>query len=323
MERILIVRLGAMGDILHALPAVAALHHAQPQTKIQWLVERRWRDLLPDWVEPIEVDTQMWRSNLLAPGTRHALAALHGQTSVQSAIDLQGSTKSAFLAKWLRAGFAVGPAAPREWPARFAYDAMIETRSAHVIEQAWEIVNAAVDVEIPRPGRKSFDPFPHAAEVRGSTEKIAILNPGAGWPAKQWPAERYGELAQQLKRNGFTVLLNAGPREERLAKRVAELGGELEIISFPLPALIGLLRRAALFVGGDTGPMHLAAMLGVPSVAIFGPTDPARNGPYYERTAVVRHPRSRTSYSHGDVIDPGLQAITVDEVMTAVEQVLR
>lgn len=323
MERILIVRLGAMGDILHALPAVAALHHAQPQTKIEWLVERRWKVLLPDWLEPIEVDTQVWRKNLFAAGTRHALAALRGQTSVQSAIDLQGSTKSAFLAKWSRAEFVVGPAAPREWPARFAYDAMIETRSAHVIEQAWEIVNAAADAEIPRPGRKAFDFFPHAADVRGSAEKIAVLNPGAGWPAKQWPTERYGKLAQQLKRNGFTVLLNAGPREEALARQVAEIAGDVEIVSFPIPSLIALLRRASLFVGGDTGPMHLAAMLGIPTVAIFGPTDPARNGPYYERSTFVRSPRSRTSYSHTLIPDPGLQSITVDEVMTAVEQVLQ
>lgn len=119
------------------------------------------------------------------------------------------------------------------------------------------------------------------------------------------------------------MLVNVGPGEEEIGAAVLSASGDkAETISCTIPQLIALTRHAALFVGGDTGPMHLAAMLGVPTVAIFGPTDPARNGPYYERTTVVRNPLSHTSYSHVHTPDSGLMAITVDEVMYAVEKVL-
>jgi heptosyltransferase-1 len=119
------------------------------------------------------------------------------------------------------------------------------------------------------------------------------------------------------------VLVNVGPGEEELGRQVAELSRSAQIISPSIRELIESLRGTALFVGGDTGPMHLAAMLGVPTVAIFGPTDPARNGPYYERTLVVRHPESQTSYSHSAKSDPGIELISVDEVMSAIDRVTR
>src|SRR3954447_23472282 len=112
MEPVLIARLGAMGDILHALPAVAALHQGQPETKISWLVERRWKGLLPDFVEPIEVDTRIWRKDPFARETRVALKSLRSGHEAALAIDLQGSTKSAVLAKWMRPRLLVGPADP-------------------------------------------------------------------------------------------------------------------------------------------------------------------------------------------------------------------
>jgi heptosyltransferase-1 len=155
------------------------------------------------------------------------------------------------------------------------------------------------------------------------SDRIAILNPAAGWPAKQWPADRYGELAKKLAACGFRALVNLGPGEDEIGAAVIDASGKkAETISCTIPQLIALTRHASLFVGGDTGPMHLAALLGVPTVAIFGPTDPARNGPYYECTAVVRSPLSATSYSHVNRPDPGLMSITVDEVMAAVEKVL-
>ena len=121
-------------------------------------------------------------------------------------------------------------------------------------------------------------------------ENVVILNPGAGWGAKQWPAERYGEVAKRSLDGGFSPIINFGPREESLAK-VAEAasGGTACALSFSVGELIALMRRARLFIGGDTGPMHLAAALHVPVVALFGPTDPARNGPYRTTSIVLRH----------------------------------
>lgn len=326
MERILIVRLGAMGDILHALPAVAALHAAKPNAEISWMVERRWRDLLPPWVLPVLVDTKLWRSQPLAMETRAALQRLRRHGRYDLAIDLQGATKSAVLGRIAGAKTFIGPAEPREWPARFLYDRSIETRSEHVIDQAKEIVGAAAEITAASTPPSAW--LPQTAEAESwaqqfTNERFATLNPAAGWAAKQWPADRFGEVAKRLCGEGFRVLVNIGPGEEEIGVAVISAsGGQAETISCTIPQLIALTRHAALFVGGDTGPMHLAAMLGVPTVAIFGPTDPARNGPYYQGTAVVRSPLSQTSYSHVDRPDPGLMSITVDEVMSAVEKVL-
>lgn len=328
MERILIVRLGAMGDVLHAIPAVLGLRRAMPETEIHWMVERRWTALLPQGVHPVVVDTKQWRRQMLGAETRAAVRGLRAQR-FGVGIDLQGAAKSAVLGK-LAARQLYGSVEMREWPARFFYDGMIETRSAHVIDQAREIVGAVLERELPHPDSKEIGTV-FAVDVAAEAwadgveqkKRFALLNPAAGWAAKQWPEERYGELAQRLARAGLGVLINAGPGEEAIAAAALRTSaGAATIVSGTIPQLIALTRRAALFIGGDTGPMHLAAMLGVPTVAIFGPTDPARNGPYYERTAVVRHAKSRTSYSHGHIADPGLLAITVDEVMTAAERVL-
>ena len=135
-------------------------------------------------------------------------------------------------------------------------------------------------------------PRDHAAEQEcdrrlkaKGTQEFVLLNPGAGWGAKQWPAERYGQVAKQLAENGLKSLINVGPGEEDLADALkAASGGTAETFTGSLTQLIALTRRARLFIGGDTGPMHLAAALGVPVVAIFGPTDPARNGPFGTRS---------------------------------------
>jgi len=151
----------------------------------------------------------------------------------------------------------------------------------------------------------------------------AILNPGAGWGAKQWPSERYGDVAQALARQGLRPIINFGPREEALA-RVAEAAsaGTAQALSFSVGELIALMRRARLFIGGDTGPMHLAAALHVPIVALFGPTDPERNGPYRTPSVVLRNPASATSLSHRMEPDKGLLAITTEEVVAAATQLL-
>jgi heptosyltransferase-1 len=340
MERILIVRLGAMGDILHAVPAVIAIHRALPDTEISWMVEHRWQDLLPSFVDPLLVDTKAWRKHPLASVTRESIGGIRDHERFDLAIDFQGSTKSAVLGWLAPADLLLGPADPREWPARFFYGGMIETHSAHVIDQAFEIASAAIERELvgSRPahnwdmtaGHASVaptDPFPRNAKLESwaqqfGNKKIALLTPGAGWQAKQWPAKKFGELAKQLSSFGYSVFVNIGPSEEPIGSEVIEAsGGSAQTISCSIAQLIALTRRASLFVGGDTGPTHLAAMLSVPTVALFGPTDPRRNGPYYPRTTALRSRRSHTSYSHAHSPDPGLQSITVDEVLAAIEQV--
>jgi len=154
-------------------------------------------------------------------------------------------------------------------------------------------------------------------------QPFALLNPGAGWGAKQWPADRYGEVAQALESDGLISVINFGPGEEELAQIVkATSGGAARPVSCSVSELIALTRRARIFIGGDTGPLHLAAALRVPVVAIYGPTDPARNGPYGTRSKVLRNPASRTSLSHTSDPDAGLLQITADEVIFAARVLL-
>ncbi len=158
---------------------------------------------------------------------------------------------------------------------------------------------------------------------KGLTD-FALLNPGAGWGAKQWPAERYGLVAQQLAADGLKSLVNFGPGEEKLAE-AAEVAsaGTAEAVGCTLTELIALTRRARLFIGGDTGPMHLAAALGIPVVAIFGPTDPARERPDWgpqRRSAKLfeSHHAQRRAQP-----DPGLLEISADQVVAAARELLR
>ncbi len=352
----LVVRLGAMGDVLHALPAVAMLRRALPEARIGWVVERRWRELLcapevelsgsrgagrPLVDEVHLVDTRGWRKRLLGADTRREFqAAIQGMQVRQydAALDLQGAIKSAVVAKLSGAPTTLGFRKPRERLASWLYDSRVDGRHAHVIEQNLEVVQTWLEeigharaTATLHPGTALL-PRDKASEARMDAtlrsnglarSPIAILNPGAGWGAKQWSSARYGELAARLASYGLRPVINYGPGEEDLAhEAVAASGGSAVALLSSLSELMALARRGQLFIGGDTGPMHLAALLGVKTIALFGPTDPARNGPYWAGTRVLRDPASVTSYSHKRATDAGLDKITVARVMAEVDALL-
>jgi heptosyltransferase-1 len=153
---------------------------------------------------------------------------------------------------------------------------------------------------------------------------LVLINPGAGWGAKQWPPERYGRVAKELALEGFLSFINFSPGEEQLAKIVETVSeGTARLFLGSLTQLIALTRRARLFIGGDTGPMHLAAALRIPVVGIFGPTDPARNGPFGTRSIDLRSPASTTSHKRRARPDEGLLEITPEQVLKAARQLLR
>jgi heptosyltransferase-1 len=174
--------------------------------------------------------------------------------------------------------------------------------------------------------------FPHdlQAERRidqrlaeAAVNDFAILNPGAGWGAKRWPAERYGQVAGALSKDGVRSILNCGPGEDDLAREAEAAGmGAAIPMRCSISELIALTRRASLFIGGDTGPLHLAAALGVPVVAIFGPTDPARNGPYATRSVVLRNPGSPTTHARRSAPDEGMLEINITAVIDAARSLL-
>ena len=226
----------------------------------------------------------------------------------------------------MRLGFAQ----PKESAATLFYTRAVARAGAHVVEMNLALARAltgreaaaAVRFRLPRdPGAEAWC----ADELRRrSLERFLLLAPGGGWGAKLWPASRYGEVARALAEDGLRTLVNYGPGEEALAQEVAAAsGGAAQPLSCSVSELIALTRRAELFLGGDTGPMHLTAALGVPVVAIFGPTDPARNGPFGTNHVVLRSPVSRTSYAHRAEVDPGMLAITSEEVVAAARRLAR
>lgn len=342
----MIVRLGSMGDVIHALHAVTALRQSAPHMTIGWLIERRWAELLCAPSTPAcgpisaqrplvdiihTVDTFAWRHSLFSAKTWRAITKTRKDlryANYEAVLDLQGAIRSALMSRWAGSHVIYGADEPREKPARIFYTRRIAAQGVHVIEHSFSLVKSCMPLS-----RTSAVALPHdpAAEEKIAAwlaerqiTDFAVLNPGAGWGAKQWPSSRYAEVAKQLAREGIPSLINFGPAEESLAHSVeAESGGVARPIACSITELIALTRRARLFIGGDTGPMHLAAALQVPVVAIFGPTDPARNGPWGIQNIVLRSSASPTSYSHVKDADPGLLQIQAEQVVEAACQLLR
>ena len=328
-----------MGDVLHALPAVAALRQALPKAHIGWAIEPVWLPLLrcestgnsPLINQIHQVPTRTWRQHPFAVSTRRQILNLRQNlrdAHYDLAIDLQGSLRSAVIARFATWN-TTGPAHPREWPSHWFYTLKVPTSAAHVVPQAAEILSAATHLQLaPQPVELPTDP---AAEAWANSlipkgQSTILLAPTAGWGAKEWPPDRFGALAQALHADGHTVLINATTHANPTAEAVAQAAaGTAQVVHSTIPQLTSLLRRCALFVGGDTGPLHLAAALNTPVVALFGPTNPSRNGPWIspENRQILRHESSIQSHKRNPVTDPGLLQITVAEALTAARTLLR
>ena len=335
-----------MGDVIHTLPAAQALRKKFPGAMIGWVIEERWAELLcapgtplrgprsaqrplVDWVHPVNLTG--WRKSLLTFSTLQQIARVWNDVRsarYDVAVDLQGAIRSAVLACWSGARVVYGAAEPRESPASLWYTRTAVTRGTHVVEQTLSVAEAVAKSKLRVPRVElPVDPLTEESISQDLAQHgvgdYAILNPGAGWGAKRWPAQRYGEVARQLAKNGLGCLVNFGPGEEDLFQEVnAASGGVVRPTKASITGLIALTRRARLFIGGDTGPMHLAAALQVPVVTIFGPTDPARNGPYGARSIVLRNPASRTTHARRAEPDEGLLEISVDAVVHAARTLL-
>jgi heptosyltransferase I len=321
IQRLLVVRLSAMGDIIHALPAATALRLAFPNAMIGWVVEERWMELLGTLRTPRTgptspqrplvdrihvVRTGAWRKSPLSHLTWHdilvAVSDLRGM-HYDVAIDLQGAVRSAILARLSLADVIYGAAQPRENAASMWYTRQVITTGGHVIEQNLSLAQALARAPLTIPDVQ----FPSDPGVEDHVDQLlsekkltqfAILNPGAGWGAKRWPADRFGIVAKKLAERAMASYVNFGPGEEYLAETVMKSSdGTALPLNCSITELIAFTRRASLFIGGDTGPLHLAAALKVPVVAIFGPTNPARNGPFGTRSIVLRNPESPTTHA--------------------------
>jgi heptosyltransferase I len=296
--RILIVKLGSIGDIVHTLPAVAAIRKAMPGAEISWVVERRSAEILRD--NPIldrliVVDTKALRRGLVSGETlrapRQQLRQLRA-SAFDLALDFQGLLKSASIARLsgARRIFGFSSDSLREPASRILLSKTIAiSKNSHVIRKNLTLAAGALGIPVPESADDMEFPIAtnsaHEAEARGAElptgGRYAILNPAGGWPTKLWSPERFGRLADELwSHHGLHSLVTYGPGEAGLADIVLQSSrsGKVHPVSLSLKGFYELAKRAQVYVGGDTGPTHLAIAAGAPIVGLFGPTEWWRNG---------------------------------------------
>jgi heptosyltransferase I len=340
-QRFLVIRLSSIGDMVHTLPAVAALGQALPEAEIHWAAETRYAFLIegnPFVHRVLQFDTLGWRRRLGSRSTLEAMVRsvleLRGQ-AYHTAIDFQGLLKTGFLARLSGADRRLGLEEP--W-LREPLAAVFYTESVSALGRVHAIAERLALVErlgAPRlePDRWQF-PLPHTADDDGVVERrlqqlgardFVVINPGGGWMSKRWAPENYADLIRRLEPElPWHFLLTGSPAEEPVMQEIIRLAGTPRACYFPatLVQLIALERRARLFIGGDTGPLHLAAAVGTPIVAIYGPTDPARNGPFAPDDITLSNlgPIDHTRRARNPSYLPG---IAVESVHAAVRERLK
>jgi len=305
--------MGSMGDVIHALPAVATLKHSFPGCSLSWLIEPRWACLLEG---SAFVDEVIVLDRRTLAGVRHAWREIRSRR-FRLVVDFQGLCKSALASSAARADRIYGfhQSQAREPVAALFYSDRVRTNSAHVVDRNLELAAAAGASSVVR----AF-PLPEGvSEGALPGGDFVLASPLSGWAGKQWPLDFYGELAGLLRRKlGLPLVLNGPPAAAQVLGDIA--GATLHISS--LPGLIHATRRASAVVGIDSGPLHLAAALAKPGVAVFGPTDPARNGPYGNSITILRDARAVTSYKRSAQVDPSMSAILPETVFEALEEKL-
>jgi heptosyltransferase-1 len=292
-----------MGDVIHALPAVASLKHSFPHSHLSWVIKPQWAPLLEGNPFVDEV-IPFIRSPREILATRRLLRSQR----FDLAVDLQGLIQSALVAASARADKIVGLARSqaRESFAAMFYSAAVRTNAVHRVDRYLELVSAAGATSLLR----TFA-LP-AGQPEGSLPDgpFVLACPLAGWGSKQWPMDHYAELAGRLK---MPLVVNGPPAAADALQRI--LGAQVHLSG--LAGLIDATRRAHSIVGVDSGPVHLAAALGKCGVAIYGPTDPASHGPYGGTLRVLRSAGAITSYKRKDSDDGSMRAITPADVIEA------
>lgn len=342
MNRILIVRLSALGDIIHALPVLFAIKRALPSTMVDWLVEDNYAAVLalvPELDRRIIVRARTHHASEKAIsfggaiGYVRAVSFLRAQR-YDAAVDLQGLIKSAAWARASGAARVIGFDRDhlREPQAvRFYSETVTPPGAGHVIDKNLAVLSA-LDVpdtaEMPRLQATASSDVVAAIVAAGGPRKFIVLNPGAAWSNKRWPADRFGAVAAGLfRRTRLRSLITWGPFERALAESVvAASGGAASLAPATSVAdLAVLMRDAAVVVSGDTGPLHIAASMGTPLVGLYGPTWPERNGPWDPKdhalsradTCVCHHKRQCLRGA------PCINEISVEQVVAAAQRRLR
>jgi len=308
-DRILLVRTSALGDIVHCLPVLAALRRQLPEARIGWVAEAAFATLLDDHRlldTVIPVGLRPWRRAPLSATTLAGLGRfVHQLRSFRAdvVIDLMGNHKAGTIARLSGASRRIGAGRGdrRESSSAVWINEATRTPRTHVVDRALDLLEALeLSCEPVDFAPDALCPSATEAPADLSSGEYVVVQAGAGWGNKRYPAERWGRIAAELHAaTGLDVLAVHGPGEEALAAAVASAsGGKAQPhADRDLPGLVATLRHAALAVGGDTGPIHLAHALGTPVVCLLGPTDPSRNGPYGAPEASLAH-QLPCSYCH-------------------------
>jgi lipopolysaccharide heptosyltransferase I len=342
VRRILIVRLSALGDIVHALPVLNALRTTFPAAEIEWLVEENYASTLALAAGLNRRIIVRARSNTASPeiisfagvpGVFRAAAYLRSR-GYDAALDLQGLLKSATWAKASGARRVIGFERDhlREPLAASLYsETVMPDVSGHVIRKNLSILRA-LGME-PGPVELSVQPVASPEMVKaiqsaGGSNGYIVINPGAAWPNKCWPPDRFGAVAQALcDRTGLHTLVTWGPKERALAETVshASAGAATPAPPTSVSDLAALMRSAALAISGDTGPLHIAAAVGTPIVGLFGPTRPERNGPWEPMDVVISMSDTCVCHHKRQCLRgaPCINEIAVEQVVAAAERRLR
>jgi ADP-heptose:LPS heptosyltransferase len=323
----LVVRLSSIGDVVHTLPAASAL--SAHGWEVGWAVEPAARPLLQGHPAVGHVTVVPPRRRFGLTRARAARAELRIQ-GYDVALDFQGLWKSA---AWSRAS-----GAPRVigWSRRWRREplsgllvrerAELPSAALHVIDENLALLRplgidalGSREFGLPRPAGETQAVDRGLAEAGVGAQELVVLNPGGGWPEKLWPAESFGALARALRDRGLRALVSWGPGEEALADRVVAASAGTAARCFPttLPGFVELARRARLLVAADTGPLHLACAVGTPVVGLFGPTDPARNGPFRAEDAVLRAPAMGPARDRFRLPSADMAQIGVEQVLAA------
>jgi lipopolysaccharide heptosyltransferase I len=328
----LIVRLGSLGDVIHGIPVAAALRTEFPNGRIDWMVDPRYVELL-DRVTCIDrrigVDPRAIRHGPGRERFRETIRELR-QHHYDAVIDLQGLLKSAMLARSVRAHRTIGFPRKhlREQLARLFYtDAPDPGDATHVIYKNLALLAPlkVEDLRVRFPLEILQTTTAEQVSSRFGPSGYVLINPGAAWPNKRWPPERFGAVAAAIVRDvGVRSLVLWGPGEQEIAHRVAEAAMGAAEVSPPttISDLIGISRAARLIISGDTGPLHIAGAVNTPIVALFGPTRAERNGPWgLHDVAVSRVDQCSCVYERRcKMAERCIDDITIDDVMSAVHR---
>lgn len=306
-DAMLLIRLSAMGDIIHTLPAAITLKKSFPERKMIWIIASRWMPLLegnPFIDETIPFDRRGFGSLLKSWRRLREIRA-------ECAFDFQGLMQSALIGRAARsrALFGFDQSVAREPLASLFYTHRIRVKGPHRVERNVQLAEAAgsriatYDAWIPQgvpEGDLPSGPF-------------VLASPFAGWPGKEWPLERYESLARRLQREGLELVVNV---PENRARELSHLT-HVRVYSSSLRGLIAATRRATAVVGVDSGPLHLAAALGKPGIGLFGPTDPLRTGPFGGSMTVIRANDVETTYKRHARVHRSMRLIAADQVADA------